>query len=154
MQQSTTRSNDIQTAGEMMMKAGTPAKPVDCVTSLVISKKVLSGNSRYSYCPFCYQRIKRAGLDYKAELRPLLSVTYKNLYRVDNAGTAKIVFEKTLECPVCRDIEGHPKKITLDDFCAVFAVAYKEHDSLFVDLNDMQSLKKAGVGDYAEFGNG
>lgn len=144
------RDGDIRSAGDIRRAAGAPTQPVDFVAGKVISKKNFSGSTRYSYCPFCYQRVRRAGLDYKKELRPLLSVTYKNLYKVDNSGTLKIVFEKTMECTVCRDTGGRPKRITLDDFSQAYSEPYKEDASLYLNINDQDALRRAGFDELAE----
>lgn len=152
MQSSTSsyRDADVRSAGDIMRQAGAQAQPVDFVAGKVISKKNFSGSTRYSYCPFCYQRIRRAGLDYKKELRPLLSVTYKNLYKVDNSGTLKIIFEKTMECTVCRDKLGKPKRITLDDFSQAFSEPYKEDASLYINVGDKNALRSAGFEEFAD----
>lgn len=144
------RDADVRSAGNIMRQAGVQAQPVDFVAGKVISKKNFSGSTRYSYCPFCYQRVRHAGLDYKKELRPLLSVIYKNLYKVDNSGTLKIIFEKTMECTVCRDMLGKPKKITLDDFSQAYSEPYKEDASLYLNINDQDALRRAGFTELAE----
>ncbi len=144
------RDADVRSAGDIMRQAGAQAQPVDFVAGKVILKKNFSGSTRYSYCPFCYQRVRRAGLDYKKELRPLLSVTYKNLYKVDNSGTLKIVFEKTMECTVCRDMRGRPKRITLDDFSQIYAEPQKEEPNLYLNIEDRDALRRAGFTELAE----
>lgn len=144
------RDGDMRSAWDIMMAAAELTQPVDFVAGKVISKKNFSGSTRYSYCPFCYQRVRRAGLDYKKELRPLLSVTYKNLYKVDNSGTLKIVFEKTMECTVCRDKQGRPKRITLDDFSQAYSEPYKEDEILYLNINDQDALRRAGFDELAE----
>lgn len=140
----------IKSSGDVMRAAGVPAKPVDFVAGKVISKKNFCGSTRYSYCPFCYQRVRRAGLDYKKELRPLLSVTYKNLYKVSSDGMLKIIFEKTMECTVCRDAYGRPKRITLEDFSQVYARKYEQEPTLYLNINDKDALKRAGFEELAE----
>lgn len=140
----------VKSAGDMLHQMGVPDKPVDYITGKVLCKKLLSGASRYSYCPYCYQRVKRAGLDYRQELKPLISVTYKNLYKVDGSGLAKIIFENELVCSVCRDNSNRPKRITLEDFSKIYAAPYKPYSSLFVDVNDPAALKQAGFEEFAE----
>lgn len=151
--QSSTQSyhdGDIKSAGDIMRQAGAPAQPVDFVAGKVISRKSFSGSSKYGYCPFCYQRVRRAGLDYKKELKPLFSVTYKNLYKVDNSGTLKIVYEKTMECTVCRELNGKPKQITLEDFSRAYSDTRKEDVDLYLNINDRNALRRAGFEELAE----
>ncbi len=152
MQQSITsfRDSEVRSAGDIMRQAGIPAKPVDYITGKVISRKPLSGSTKYSYCPYCLGRAKLNGQDYKTVLRPLQSVTYKNLYRVDANGGAKILIETELECTACRERDGHPKRITLDDFSKAYSEPYREESGNFVDSNDIEELKKAGFAEYAE----
>lgn len=143
-------SGKMHSAGDIMRQMAQPAQPVDFVTGKVISKKNLSGASKYSYCPFCYQRAKRGGQDIKA-LRPLISVTYKNLYQVNTEGDMRVVYEKQLECTVCREKNGKPKRITLDDFSNAYAEIYKEEETPFIKANDKDALIRAGFSEYAEF---
>lgn len=152
MQQSITsfRDSEVRSAGDIMRQAGIPTKPVDYITGKVLSRKPLSGNSRYSYCPYCYHRVKMAGQDFKSVLKPLQSVTYKNLYKVDANGGAKILIETELECTACRDRDGHPKRITLDDFSKAYSEPYRVESGNFVNTNDIEELKKAGFAEYAE----
>lgn len=141
----------VHSAGDLMRQMGMPEKPVDFVAGKVISRTFLSGNTKYSYCPFCYQRVKRAGLDYKSELRPLQVVTCRNLYRVGQDGTCRIIpFEKELQCMVCKTPNGKPRTITLEDFESVYAAPYQEEKSLFVNFNDRDALRHAGFAELAE----
>ena len=147
---SSSRSGEIQSAGDIMRQKGAPKQPVDFITGKVLARKSFSGSSRYSYCPYCVQRVKRAGQDYKAVLKPMQSVTYKNLYRVDLNGGAKIIFEKEMECTVCREMNGKPKRITLDDFSRCYSEPYREDTSLYLNANDKEALRRAGFSEYAE----
>lgn len=141
----------IHSAGDMMRAMGMPKKPVDYIAGKVISRTFLSGSTKYSYCPFCYQRIKRAGLDFKTELRPLQVVTYRNLYRVGSDGTCKILpFEKEWQCTVCKNRDGTPRVITLDDFVQAYAAPYREEASLYLNANDKDALRRAGFGEFAD----
>lgn len=153
MQQSITsfRDPEVRSAGDIMRQMGAPKQPVDYITGKVIARKPFSGSSRYSYCPYCVQRVKRAGQDYKAVLKPMQSVTYRNLYLVDkNTGEAMVIIENEMECPLCREPNGKPKKITLDDFSKIYSVPYKSQESNRVNLYDENELKKQGFAEFSE----
>lgn len=144
------RSGQVQSAGDIMRQMGVPAKPVDYVTGLVTSRKSLSGNSRYSYCPFCVQRAKSARQDYKAVCKPLQVVTYKNLYRVNQQGDCKIIWEREYECTSCKEMNGQPRKISMDDFISAYAEKETRVDTVWVNEGDFEGLKKAGFSLFAE----
>jgi len=146
-----TMNSNFKSAGDMMRAMGMPHKPSDFITGKVISRSRLNGNSKYSYCPYCYQRIKRAKMDYKKELQPLMVVIYKNLYRIGANGEAMIIIEKEYECPVCR-MGNQPRKITADDFLSVFATV-EESRSPYLNLNDVNALRREGFDEYAQYGD-
>ena len=153
MQQSITsfRDSEVRSAGDIMRQMGSPQSPVDLVTSVLLARKSFSGSTKYSYCPYCYQRVKRAGQDFKSVLKPLQSVTYRNLYLVDkNTGEARVVIENEMECPLCREANGKPKKITLDDFSKIYSEPYNGQENNRVNLYDENGLKKQGFAEFSE----
>ena len=149
--QDTQNNFQVRSAGDLMRQIGSPQIPVDYVTGKVINRSKLSGSTKYSYCPYCYQRCKRSGGDYKKELQPLQVVTFKNIYLVDKeTGESVVMFEKEMECTVCREPNGKPKKITLDDFLKVFSEPSKVDDGNCINLYDENALKKHGFTEFAE----
>lgn len=135
----------IRTAANLMkaMPPVTVLKDTDLVTKKILSREIMSPDSKYHYCPFCLKRIKRAGLDYKTELKPLWVVTEKCLYAFDN-GIGRIIYEKHKECSVCKDFYGNPKVITEEDIISAWArpLGYTPEKKV-VNL-DMDSIRKAG----------
>jgi len=69
----------------------------------IISRKQMSGEDKYSYCPFCID--KHPG-DYEKTLQPLFVVT-----TATPLGTGKDYIEKHYECTNCQR-----RNITVDDF--------------------------------------
>ncbi|MCR5494817.1 MAG: hypothetical protein K6F15_04190 [Treponema sp.] len=88
-----------------------------------ISRKELSEGSVYSYCPFCYERIRRANktlpreksLDFQRELKPLSCVMYKQAWRYGNTDKVYFLYEKKYECEKCKDAQGRNKVMTLSE---------------------------------------
>ena len=145
-------NSQIKSAGDLMREMGSPQQPVDYVTGKVIKQSRLSGASKYSFCPYCYMRCKKSGLDYKSELKPLMVVTFKNLYLTDkNTGDAAVMYEKEMYCTICREPNGKMKKITLDDFSKVYSEpAEKAEEPKNFNLYDENALKKLGFTEFAE----
>lgn len=70
------------------------------IRSKVIKRVIWPAEGYFSYCPFCVDALRKAGSDYKEILKPLISITYKNLYRIDDKH-GFIVFENLYECSRC-----------------------------------------------------
>lgn len=149
--QDTQNNYRIRSAGDLMRQMGSPQTPVDYVTGKVLKRSSLSGATRYSYCPYCYERVRRSHGDYKRDLKPLQVVTFKNIYLVDrNTGEAVVMYEKEMECAVCREPNGKPKRITLDDFSKVFSESpEKVQEVRSLNLYDENALKKIGFEEFA-----
>lgn len=149
--QDTQNNFQIRSAGDLMRQMGSPKEPVDYVTGKVIKQSKLSGASKYSYCPYCYQRCVRERKDYKEVLKPLMVVTFKNIYLVDKmTGDAAVMYKKEMFCTICREPNGKPRKITLDDFSKVYSEPKeKVAEDKVLNLYDENALKKLGFEDFA-----
>lgn len=118
---------------------------VDLVMTRVISRKQMSGNTIYTYCPNCYRRVKRANIDYKSELKPLWCLTNKNLYKLDNS-LGMVMFEKTYQCQVCKDEKGKDKVFTASEIIDLWLPektqsAEEKLMSKFIRLDDKRALE-------------
>ena len=108
-----------KSARDIMLSQGYQ-KITNVLAEKAISRKKLSGASRYSYCPFCVERVKRGGGDFQRDLKPLWSVTYKVACRA-SAEYIDFIFENRYECEVCKETGGKPREITMDDFISAYA---------------------------------
>ena len=93
----------IKSARDVMLEhKNQPYRIVDNkpIRSKVIKRIVWSADRYYNYCPFCIEVLKKADCDYKEYLKPLVCITYKNLYKVDDKH-GFIVFENLYECSNC-----------------------------------------------------
>lgn len=70
------------------------------IRSKVIKRVIWPAEGYFNYCPFCVDALRKAGCDYKEFLKPLVCITYKNLYRIDDKH-GFIVFENLYECSRC-----------------------------------------------------
>lgn len=126
-----------KSVSDYMRSKAIPQKPADYIMGRELKRKVLSRDSKYHFCPYCVQRIKRAGQSLDS-LEPMWGVTRKELYKVDeNKGIT--IITNTLECPVCKELNGKPKEITEEDFCNVYAKV-PEQRVKFIDLSDEKAL--------------
>jgi|GEM_PF-5796561 len=113
-----------KSARDVLMNQG--YKKLDNVLNeKAISRKKLSGATRYSYCPFCVSRVRRGGGDYQRDLKPLWCVTYKLACRA-SADDIYFIFERRYECEVCKDSRRRPREITLDDFISEYGAKPEE----------------------------
>jgi len=109
----------------------------------IFKRKKMNTDSIYNYCPYCVQRIKRAGLNYQSELSPLEIRTIKMLLRYkENKGI--IEYENLCFCDKCKNIDGSEKEITIEDFRKVY-VAAPVYNSIntnrIIDLTDKTALE-------------
>lgn len=77
----------------------------------LISRKQLSGESDYSFCPFCLKELRAEGKEPKDYLQPLFQVktmTYQTKQKRDTV-------ESHYECPRCKRAD-----ITVDTFLEVY----------------------------------
>lgn len=77
----------------------------------IISRKRMSGESKYSYCPYCVTELEAEEKDYKEILQPLFKVltgTYVGEGKRD-------LLEEHYECSRCGN-----KNITVDTFLNVY----------------------------------
>lgn len=75
-----------------------------------ISKKYLSGETKYSFCPFCVQELEHEGKNYKEMLKPLVLI--KTVEQIKNKdGTYSEYYDQHYECSRCQN-----RKITTETF--------------------------------------
>lgn len=77
----------------------------------IISRKMLSGNDKYDYCPFCMAELEASNVDYKAVLRPLwkiVTATYRGKGMRD-------FLQERYECQRCKKAD-----ITVNDFVTAY----------------------------------
>ena len=133
---------NLKTVQSATQKALEQVQVVTPIAMKLYSRKVFTNPTKYGYCPYCVQRLKRAHLDYKAELKPLYILKYKVLYKVaDNLG--KIGFETVYQCPLCKEQNGKPRIITAADFEKAYCEEYADYRKRVIAL-DASSLQKAG----------
>lgn len=135
--------SDFRSALDVMKSAISSCAKADYIMGRVISRKLFSGSSKYQYCPFCIERVKRAGLDFKQELRPLWIVRCKELYVVTPT-EGRVIYNTYWECGVCKDLAtGKARRITLDDFCTYYVKPKNKGPvkSPWVDLTDKRALE-------------
>ena len=117
------------------------ARPVDLFLKREYSRKQYQSQNRFAYCPRCYQQIKRAGLDFKKELKPLWVYTFKCLYKVD-ANSGFVAYEKFYKCERCmKDKNAFMSEGELIDEWIKRGTAARTQTKL-VDLNDKAALEK------------
>jgi len=75
-----------------------------------VGKKYLSGEDKYSYCPYCVKKAENEGKKYKDFLKPLIVVTY-SVYMKTPDGQGKLFYEDKYRCPNCNS-----DRITVDTF--------------------------------------
>ena len=73
----------------------------------IVSRKQMSGEDLYSFCPFCAKNVKAAGKKPEEELRPLFVITTAE-YDKDRG---REFYDKHYECQNCTR-----KNITAQDF--------------------------------------
>lgn len=113
-----------KSAREVMQNHGYK-KITNVLAEKAISRKKLPGATKYSYCPFCVERIKRGGGDYQRDLKPLWVVTYKMACQASQ-DEIDFIFEKRYECEVCKAFNGKAREITVDDFISEYAEKPKD----------------------------
>jgi predicted SprT family Zn-dependent metalloprotease len=77
----------------------------------IISRKQMSGETQYTYCPFCFKELNSQGKDYKEFMQPLFEVVTA---KWDEAGKRDII-TKHYECPRCKKAD-----ITVETFLEVY----------------------------------
>lgn len=65
---------------------------------ILLSRKQMDGEGKYSYCPFCKQELEAEGKNYKDFLQPLFCMVFK---KWDNEVKREIISTQ-YECPRCR----------------------------------------------------
>lgn len=75
-----------------------------------VSKKMMSGDTKYSYCPYCVAKAQKEGVKYKDVLRPLMVITY-SIYQKDANGNGKLFYDEKYRCSNCNS-----DRITVDTF--------------------------------------
>lgn len=90
----------------------------------VVFRKPLSGATRYAFCPYCRERVRRGGGNWQAELKPIHKVKVELL--CDCKETVEIIEEWRYECPVCKDVNGHNRELTMDDFIKAYSEPCRE----------------------------
>ena len=93
----------------------------------VVFRKPLSGATRYAFCPYCRERVKRGGGNWQAELKPLHMVKVELL--CDTGEEATVIEEWRYECTVCKDSNRRNRVLTEDDFIRSYAEPPKEPTS-------------------------
>lgn len=80
----------------------------------IISKKTLSGNTKYEYCPYCLKKCEENGQNYKEKIKPMVKIVMGvPTLQKDNKYAESI--EEVYECLCCQRAN-----ITPDDFSLVF----------------------------------
>ena len=77
----------------------------------IISRKQLSGENDYSFCPYCLKELRAEGKDPKDYLQPLFKIvtaTYQEAFKRD-------LIESHYECPRCKKTD-----ITVDTFMQIY----------------------------------
>lgn len=116
------------------------ATPLELIAEKQVGEAVaLSGKGKYQYCPYCRERLRHGGLD--GEIKPLLSVLYKQLCREQGTNRGTVLFERRYECQTCKNMDGTRRSITIDDFSATIGgIAFekqgRQEESHFFDLSD------------------
>lgn len=77
----------------------------------IISRKQMSGESEYAYCPFCKNELEQDGKDYKELLHPLFKIVTA---RWDDEVKREIL-DAHYECPRCKKAD-----ITVDTFLQIY----------------------------------
>lgn len=132
----------METVRDIMRKSVVAqAKPVDLFLKREFSRKQYQSQKRFAYCPRCYQQIKRAGLDYKKELKPLWVYTFKCLYKVD-ANSGFVAYEKFYKCERC--MKGKDDFLSEDELISEWIErgAAARTQTALVDLNDKAALER------------
>lgn len=99
-------------------------KKTNVLAEKVVFRKPLSGSSRYAFCPYCRERVKRGGGNWQAELKPIHMVKVELL--CDAGDTAEIIDEWRYECTVCKGINGHNRVLSEDDFINAYSEPYQD----------------------------
>lgn len=82
------------------------------MNSKILNRHPLSGNNKYSFCPFCIKRlsVEGRGEDFKTLLRPLIYVeTASPMKQID--GSFVWIKDEHYECPNCKNTN-----ITIEHF--------------------------------------
>lgn len=142
--------SEIRSAKDVM-QAEVCQEPKDLVVRKVIGRSTMQGLSKYAFCPYCVQRAKQRGEDWKS-CRPLWVVRYKSLYQTSKT-EGQIIYEKEWQCPVCRDGQNRPLVLSPDDFSKVYSRWWKggynpeKQQAIKLDPN---SIRAAGFENFGE----
>ena len=142
--------SEIRSAKDVMQNEAYQ-EPKDLIVRKVIARSTMQGLTKYEYCPYCVQRAKRRGEDWKT-CKPLWKVTYKSLYQTtQNEG--QIIYETEYQCPVCRDGQNRPLVLSPDDFSKVYSRWWKGGYTMGKQQGiklDPDSIRNAGFENFGE----
>ena len=99
-------------------------KKTDVLAEKVVYRKPLSGATKYAYCPYCCDRIRRGGGNWQSELKPIHQVKVELL--CDRGEEAEIIDEWRYECTVCKDIHGRNRVLDWNDFIMFYGAPYQK----------------------------
>lgn len=69
----------------------------------IITRKQLSGNSKYDYCPFCVRELEAEGKEWKEILRPLFQVKIAEPMKIEDGQWTRDYIETRYECGRCKN---------------------------------------------------
>lgn len=86
----------------------------------IISRKQLSGNSRYDYCPYCVKELEHEGQEWQKTLRPLFQIiTAEPMKTADGKWAGRDYIDTHYECGMCKS-----ERITTETFVRVYCCRF------------------------------